>query len=384
MRIHLLLALGFILAAASIADAAPSTIGFTGRLATSTGPVEGTVAITFALYSAGTGGDEVWSETRDVTASAGLVYLDLGATTPLDATVFAGDRLYLQITIGNEVMSPRLSIQSTPYAIRSQVADTAIVAQKLGGIAPSGVVTGITASEGVTATRNGNGVALGLKLCAANQVLKSNGSSYVCAADNDTTYAPGAGLALDGSTFTLAPCAVGNILKSTGSSYACAPDANNVYAAGAGLALSGSTFSLASCPSGNVLKSNGSSYGCASDANSAYTAAAPLAMQGTTVTLNPCLAGEIMKWTGSSWQCAAPPLANCIVVSNQGGGTTIASCPSGRVAISGGCEGYQSGQYPILASRPYSQSSNLSNAWYCSSGSSGAPTTAYATCCTAN
>lgn len=43
-----------------------------------------------------------------------------------------------------------------------------------------------------------------LTSCTANQVLKWNGTTWACAADNDTTYSAGTGLSLVGTTFSVA------------------------------------------------------------------------------------------------------------------------------------------------------------------------------------
>ena len=70
--------------------AVPTTVTFTGRLSTSSGPVNGTVGGVFEIFDAPTGGTQVWTETRSLNASAGLLFVDLGAVTPLDETIFDG------------------------------------------------------------------------------------------------------------------------------------------------------------------------------------------------------------------------------------------------------------------------------------------------------
>jgi hypothetical protein len=68
----------------------------------------------------------------------------------------------------------------------------------------------------VTGALNGGGddgeVTIGLKPeftlptgCASGQVAKWNGTGWTCAADNDTTYSAGTGLALSGGQFSVAP-----------------------------------------------------------------------------------------------------------------------------------------------------------------------------------
>jgi len=239
------------------AHAVPATVSFTGRLTTSAGPVNGTVALRFALYDRAVDGTERWAETRPaVTASAGLVYADLGALTTLDESILTDDALFLEIRVGNEILQPRLPLQSVPYAIRAEVANTA---ETLGPIAPGEVVTSVVAGAGITATRAGNAVTLGVNTatlqarvggtCGPNASIASVSATgtVTCEVDTDTTYSAGAGLALSGTTLGLTACASGQVLKAgPGGTWACAADldvdTNTTYSAGSGVTLTGTTF----------------------------------------------------------------------------------------------------------------------------------------------
>ncbi|KAB2910861.1 MAG: hypothetical protein F9K40_01795 [Kofleriaceae bacterium] len=249
------------------AQAVPATVSFTGRLTTSTGPVSGAVTVTFKLFDQSTNGTEQWSEQRSLTATNGLVYADLGAMTTLDTTVLDNSSLYLEIQVGAEILTPRLPLQSVPYAIRSEVANTA---ETLGTIAPGDVVTTVNASGGISAARSGNtvtltgtgvsgtapiavaGGAVSLTTCAANQVYKMTGGTWQCAADANTTYTAVAngGVTVGPSTIGLTTCAVGQVLKSTGSgTYGCAADNDaggdiTGVTAGTGLSGGGTTGAL--------------------------------------------------------------------------------------------------------------------------------------------
>ena len=229
------------------ARAVPGTVAFTGRLSTSAGPVNGVVNMTFTLYTAPTAGSSVWTESRpNITASAGLVYVDLGAATTLDDTVFDGAPLFLEIIVGTETLSPRVPIRSVPYAFRASAADTA---DTLGTIAPGDVVTAVTGTGGITATRSGNtvslsgtpvtgtapiavtGSAVGLTTCAANQIYKMVGGTWQCSTDVDTntTYSAAAngGILVNASNQIglIATCAAGQVLKAgAGGTWACAND----------------------------------------------------------------------------------------------------------------------------------------------------------------
>lgn len=230
------------------AQAVPSTVAFTGRLSTTNGPVTGNVNIVFTLYDAATGGSSQWTETRNnIAAVNGLVYVDLGAATTLDETVFGNGPLFLEINVAGETLSPRLPIQSVPYAIRSQAANTA---DTLGTITQGDVLTnGVTSGGGISAMKTGNTLNVALSTCAANQVLKSNGATWSCQADADTNTTYGvtanAGLALSGTNFGLTTCTAGQVLKAgAGGTWACAADAdtNTTYSAlaGGGITINGS------------------------------------------------------------------------------------------------------------------------------------------------
>ncbi|HUQ04175.1 MAG TPA: hypothetical protein VM261_16865 [Kofleriaceae bacterium] len=279
---------------AADAWAVPATLSFTGRLSTANGPVNGNVGMTFALFAQATGGTAVWTETRpSVMAEAGLVYAELGGLTTLDETVITDAPLFLEIRIGNETLVPRLPLQSVPYAIRAEVANSA---DTLGTIEPDDVVTGLTAGAGIAVARNGNAATLGLAPCAAGQVLKAGaGGAWTCAADVDTdtntTYTASNGVALNGSVFGLAPCSSGQVLKAgAGGTWTCAADTdtdtNTTYSAAAnsGVALSGTAFGLTTCASGQVLKAGatGGTWACAADASTTYSAGSGITLNGTT------------------------------------------------------------------------------------------------------
>ncbi len=104
--------LGIVLATmlASLAYAQPFT--YQGMLKESGTPVTGTRSMTFTLYDALTGGNQIGSPiTRDVSVENGLftVALDFGS-------VWNGADRYLEIAVGSTVLSPRVKINPTPYA----------------------------------------------------------------------------------------------------------------------------------------------------------------------------------------------------------------------------------------------------------------------------
>jgi hypothetical protein len=146
------------LGAAGVASTSPSPITFTGRLSTSSGPVNGTVSVTFTVYDALVGGASHWTDTISLSANNGLVFAQLGtASNPLDGTVFAGTPRFLEIIVGNETLSPRLPLGSAPYSIRATTADSA---DTLGTLTPGQVVTRVTAGAGLSDGGSGGMVSL--------------------------------------------------------------------------------------------------------------------------------------------------------------------------------------------------------------------------------
>jgi hypothetical protein len=125
----------------STALAVPATTNFTARIENGSGPVTGLINLEFKIFDAPTGGTEMWAETHNsVAATDGLVFVGLGSVDPvnngLDPTVFTGDPMYLEVTVDGDLQSPRLPINSVPYAVHAAAADTAAT---LGNLAPGDV-----------------------------------------------------------------------------------------------------------------------------------------------------------------------------------------------------------------------------------------------------
>jgi hypothetical protein len=242
------------LLAAADARATPNSMSFAGRLNASDGPVNGPVSITFAVHSAMTGGTPVWTETFNLTADQGLVFANLGnATNPLDDTVFTGNQMFLAITVQGEALTPRLSIGSTPYAIRSTSADSADL---LGTLSPSDVVIAVNPGSGLMGGGAGGAVTLAINsalvqsritgTCPSGQSINavtSNGS-VTCEVDDNTTYTAGSGIAIAGTAVSLATCPTGQILKSTGTSWSCQTDNIGTYTASTGITITGTQIAV--------------------------------------------------------------------------------------------------------------------------------------------
>ncbi len=103
----------------------PGLINFQGKLLDlSNNPRNGSYSLTFRVFSALTGGTALWSETQSaVSVANGVFAVQLGAVTPIPASVFAASPTYLEVQVGTEVGSPRQQLVTSPYAFTAQNAN---------------------------------------------------------------------------------------------------------------------------------------------------------------------------------------------------------------------------------------------------------------------
>jgi hypothetical protein len=225
-------------ATAVFAQGAPATVSFAARLQDKGLPLMGAHDFVFALYDAPTGGNQKYMQTNNqqMIGDEGLLYMDLG---PFSATThFTGPALYLEITIDGMVTTPRILIESVPYALRAGKASDA---DGMGGIGSTG-----WQKAAVNSCTNGQYIA---------SIDPATGAE-TCATDLNTIYTAGNGIAISGTTIaadttkvqtilTGGTCAAGKIVQSidaaTGA-VTCAPD--QTYVAGTGLTLLGNAFSI--------------------------------------------------------------------------------------------------------------------------------------------
>ena len=138
---RLLLSIGLLLflSATAVTAQVPRLINYQGSLVQDAFPVDGTRAMTFALYSQATGGSPLWSTARpDVAVTNGRFSAVLGTETAFPEGLFAEqDALYLQVDVDGQSLS-RLQLASTAYALRAQTAD----AVAPGSITPAALADG--------------------------------------------------------------------------------------------------------------------------------------------------------------------------------------------------------------------------------------------------
>ncbi|MCK9614262.1 MAG: hypothetical protein M0R48_02015 [Candidatus Omnitrophica bacterium] len=101
----------------------PHLINYQGRLTDTGGvPLNGSYNLTFRIYDAETAGNLLWEETQTgVIINKGIFAVLLGSVANLNV---AFDKPYfLEIKVGNEVMTPRQKMASAGYAIRADSAE---------------------------------------------------------------------------------------------------------------------------------------------------------------------------------------------------------------------------------------------------------------------
>jgi hypothetical protein len=109
------------------------------------------VALVFGIYTASSGGSQIWTETQVVTTnSIGVVSVVLGSVNPLTIE-FTAPR-WLQVEVNGEVMTPRRELVAAPYARQADNADN------LGGTAAGSFALSSTLSTAGTINAPGNPV----------------------------------------------------------------------------------------------------------------------------------------------------------------------------------------------------------------------------------
>jgi hypothetical protein len=165
---------------------------YQGRLVEGGAPVTGNRSMTFRLWTAGSGGANVWSEgPKTVTVSGGLFTVTLGDTSALPVNWFAYE-LWLEVQVGATTL-PRQKLMGAPYAM---------------SLAPGAQVLGSkTAGDPaiVTVENAGAGTALSARADDGNALYAtSSGGSYptLQVANTDAMFGPAAQIDSSGSSYT--------------------------------------------------------------------------------------------------------------------------------------------------------------------------------------
>ncbi len=157
--------------------AVPAEMNHSGRLLDSAGvPLDGTFPLTFRLYTAPSGGTDVWNSTESVDFDNGYYNVTLG-DSGLTEDLFMDD-IYLSLAVdGGAELSDRLHLVTVPYAFVANSVD--------GGLVDASEVqvdgtTVIDATGQMVAPGSLGGLA-----CSSGQIAVYGGSSWSCGAAMD-------------------------------------------------------------------------------------------------------------------------------------------------------------------------------------------------------
>jgi hypothetical protein len=107
--------------------AIPQTMSFQGVLKDNSGHpiVDSTYSVIFSIYSNPLNGNQLWSESQSVTTSNGLFNCILGNVHPIPDSAIQNPAFVGFGIEGQPEMSPRIALQSVPYAFSSNYASNA-------------------------------------------------------------------------------------------------------------------------------------------------------------------------------------------------------------------------------------------------------------------
>jgi hypothetical protein len=185
---------------AAIAQAAtPAAVNYQGRLTDAAGqPMDTTVDLVFRIYDAPVGGALVWNETQySVTINNGLFEVILGSENPI-GNIFDGGVKYLSIQVGTGPESvDRTVLVSVPYAMRSNLADTALYALSSSGGAGGWVDDGSVVRLADVSDKVGIGTNNPQEKLEVNGDIRLGASSDIAFGDDNTSiYATGGDMVL--------------------------------------------------------------------------------------------------------------------------------------------------------------------------------------------
>jgi hypothetical protein len=173
----------------------PQTVNFSGKLDTSGGSFSGTANVKLRMYDVSTDGTQLWTEDHTVSVTNGRFNVLMGTTSPITDSLLVGTR-YLGITVeGDSEMTPRVLLQSVPYARRAGLADNATALggnaanqyatlSALGTVATTGSYTDLTnepwAANSTTITLEGGSTfTYGLEHSGPMRITGDNGLTNV-------------------------------------------------------------------------------------------------------------------------------------------------------------------------------------------------------------
>ena len=137
----------------------PQLINFQAQIEGLTSSV---AAVSFAIFDASAGGNELWTESYpNLPIQNGAIQVLLGSNRPIPESVFSTDgERYIAISVNGENLTPRSRIASVGYAVRAAVADRVEGAVAGGVTSLNGLSGTVTLEQGsnVTITPDGQNI----------------------------------------------------------------------------------------------------------------------------------------------------------------------------------------------------------------------------------
>ncbi len=145
--------------------ATPKTISYQGVLTDINGTPQnsGSYEMTFSLYEADSEIVHIWRSTKTVLVNKGVFSAVLGNDVPFNATTDFSKQYWLGIQIGTGAeLTPRVALTASGYAIRSSIADSAVVSANAVNAtnAEIAVIANSIAADVVTTDKIANGTIL--------------------------------------------------------------------------------------------------------------------------------------------------------------------------------------------------------------------------------
>jgi len=108
---------------ATMVFSVPDHINYQGMLRNAAGDLQdGVFSMTFKIYDQSSGGTALLTDSQSVTVSNGLYNAEIG---PVTTSIFDGSDRWLEVTVGSDILAPRLKINSVAYSINTDHASTA-------------------------------------------------------------------------------------------------------------------------------------------------------------------------------------------------------------------------------------------------------------------